>query len=146
MQVLADVGKYRAHVVPEQADGGFLKIFDFMGFEKSKMAFFRTLRVAIVAIAIAAYLAIPKSAPLPLNSSLEGSVCLVTGASRGIGRGMASSLLEVGCTVYITGRSAKTIKAACSDLNKGASSEGSGTCVALEANSADDKVSFACVL
>lgn len=36
--------------------------------------------------------------------SLVGKVCLVTGASRGIGRGIALSLGEQGATVYITGR------------------------------------------
>lgn len=35
---------------------------------------------------------------------LEGKVCLVTGASRGVGRGVALGLLEAGATVHITGR------------------------------------------
>lgn len=35
---------------------------------------------------------------------LTGAVCLVTGASRGIGRGIALQLGEAGATVYITGR------------------------------------------
>ncbi|MDC9825873.1 SDR family NAD(P)-dependent oxidoreductase [Devosia sp. ZB163] len=35
---------------------------------------------------------------------LAGKVCLVTGASRGVGRGVALGLLEAGATVYITGR------------------------------------------
>ncbi|TMS33734.1 hypothetical protein L596_001438 [Steinernema carpocapsae] len=35
---------------------------------------------------------------------LEGQVALVTGASRGIGRGIALQLGEAGATVYITGR------------------------------------------
>lgn len=37
--------------------------------------------------------------------SLEGKVTLVTGASRGIGKGIAIGLGEAGATVYITGRS-----------------------------------------
>nr|VZI07933.1 unnamed protein product [Spirometra erinaceieuropaei] len=38
---------------------------------------------------------------------LTGYVCLVTGASRGIGRGIALALGECGATVYITGRTLK---------------------------------------
>jgi dehydrogenase/reductase SDR family member 1 len=37
--------------------------------------------------------------------TLEGQVAIVTGASRGVGRGIAISLGEAGCTVYATGRS-----------------------------------------
>jgi dehydrogenase/reductase SDR family protein 1 len=35
---------------------------------------------------------------------LKGTVCLVTGASRGVGRGVALGLAEAGATVHITGR------------------------------------------
>lgn len=35
---------------------------------------------------------------------LEGQIALVTGATRGIGRGIAVQLGEAGATVYITGR------------------------------------------
>ena len=34
--------------------------------------------------------------------NLEGSVAVVTGASRGIGRGVAIGLGEQGATVYVT--------------------------------------------
>lgn len=38
---------------------------------------------------------------------LEGRVCLVAGASRGLGRGIARGLGEVGATVIVTGRSSE---------------------------------------
>ena len=37
--------------------------------------------------------------------SLEGKIALVTGASRGAGRGIAVELGKAGATVYVTGRS-----------------------------------------
>ena len=36
--------------------------------------------------------------------SLKGKIAVVTGASRGIGKGVALALGEQGCTVYVTGR------------------------------------------
>ena len=39
--------------------------------------------------------------------SLKGKVAVVTGASRGVGKGIAFGLGEAGATVYITGRSAE---------------------------------------
>src|SRR6476646_2315948 len=42
-----------------------------------------------------------------MNSQPSGSVALVTGASRGVGRGMALGLAEYGWTVYVTARTAR---------------------------------------
>ena len=42
--------------------------------------------------------------------SLEGKVALITGASRGVGKGIALELIEAGATVYITGRSVEDMR------------------------------------
>ena len=43
-------------------------------------------------------------------SDIGGKVCVVTGASRGIGRGIALQLLQHGTTCYITGRNIDTLE------------------------------------
>ncbi|GMT22752.1 hypothetical protein PFISCL1PPCAC_14049, partial [Pristionchus fissidentatus] len=40
----------------------------------------------------------------PSRMSLRGQIAIVTGASRGIGQGIALQLGEAGATVYVTGR------------------------------------------
>lgn len=44
--------------------------------------------------------------------SLEGRIALVTGASRGVGKGIAQGLGEAGATVYVTGRTTEAGSAA----------------------------------
>jgi dehydrogenase/reductase SDR family protein 1 len=46
--------------------------------------------------------------------ALSGRICLVTGASKGIGRGIAVQLGQAGATVYITGRSVDKLQS-CAD-------------------------------
>src|SRR5689334_1502394 len=41
---------------------------------------------------------------------LSGKIALVTGASRGVGKGIALELIEAGATVYITGRSVEDMQ------------------------------------
>ena len=50
--------------------------------------------------------------------SLSGKVCLVTGSSKGIGRGIALQLGGHGATVYVTGRSKDKLDSCVEEINK----------------------------
>ena len=50
--------------------------------------------------------------------ALTGRVCIVTGASKGIGRGIAVQLGQAGATVYITGRSVDKLQECATEIEK----------------------------
>uniref|UniRef100_A0A8C8VKM2 Dehydrogenase/reductase SDR family member 1 n=1 Tax=Pelusios castaneus TaxID=367368 RepID=A0A8C8VKM2_9SAUR len=66
---------------------------------------------------------------------LSGRVCLVTGASRGVGKGVALQLAEAGATVYITGRQQETLARAAA----AAVSARGGRCVPLVCDSSREE-------
>ena len=47
------------------------------------------------------------------NQLFSGKIAIVTGASAGYGLGIATRLVQAGCTVYATGRNEETLKEAC---------------------------------
>ena len=69
-------------------------------------------------------------------TSLAGRAALVTGASRGIGYGVAAALLARGASVTITGRRAPELDAAASGLAAGAG-VGTGRVLAVAGNVGD---------
>ncbi|KAK3587661.1 hypothetical protein CHS0354_042445 [Potamilus streckersoni] len=72
--------------------------------------------------------------------SLAGKVCLVTGATRGIGRGIALQLGENGAIVYITGRTLEAPKEPGGSLKETAREIElrGGRCIPVQCNHAND--------
>ena len=76
--------------------------------------------------------------------NLEGKVTLVTGATRGIGKGIAIGLGEAGATVYITGRSLDSsysgddISGSLNDTRTAIESAG-GVCIPVQVDHSDDE-------
>ncbi len=79
-----------------------------------------------------------------MAGNLKGKVALVTGASRGIGKGIAIGLGEAGALVYITGRSVnhsnstETISDSLLET-KAAVEKAGGICIAVSVDHSDDQ-------
>ena len=79
-----------------------------------------------------------------MSGNLNGKVALVTGASRGIGRGIAIALGQAGALVYITGRSfnaENTTEPFAGGLveTKSAIEKAGGICIAVPTDHSDDE-------
>ena len=75
-------------------------------------------------------------------SSLEGKVVLVTGATRGVGKGIAIGLGESGATVYITGRSLESSASQLSGSLQETKAEieaVGGKCIPVQVDHSDDE-------
>ncbi len=80
-----------------------------------------------------------------MNKSLQGKITLVTGATRGIGKGIAIGLGEAGATVYITGRTLNTSELADGKIGgtleetKKEVEKAGGICIPVQVDHSDDE-------
>ena len=70
-----------------------------------------------------------------------GRICLISGSSRGIGKGIASVLIREGYTVYITGRNEQSLKQAEADLGEHAHAINADFCSSAEIKRVLDQIS-----
>ena len=85
-------------------------------------------------------MAVDATRPSHAEHHLRGQVAVVTGASRGIGKGIALALAQAGATVYITGRSHRGTETLPGSLEETATlieAEG-GQCRAIPLDHGDD--------
>ncbi|NBD14783.1 MAG: SDR family NAD(P)-dependent oxidoreductase [Cyanobacteria bacterium] len=76
-----------------------------------------------------------------MAKTLSNKVALVTGATRGIGKGIAIGLGEAGATVYITGRTLNATADQSGSLTETQSAveEAGGTCIPVQVDHSDDE-------
>lgn len=79
-----------------------------------------------------------RSLDLPPRQPLAGRTCLVTGGSRGIGRGVARELGRYGATVLVNYRSSEAEANAVADAISDADTEGSGHPMQADVTDRDD--------
>lgn len=78
-------------------------------------------------------------APWEASQPLAGGVCLVTGASRGVGKGCALAFMKAGATVYLTGRKREVVEATATELTQLiAARGGEGKAIGVECDAGDD--------
>lgn len=75
-----------------------------------------------------------------MSKYLEGKIALVTGATRGLGKGIAVGLGEAGATVYITGRTLESNDRSGSLLEThSAVTAAGGICIPVQVDHSDDE-------
>eukprot|EP00938_MAST-03A_sp_MAST-3A-sp1_P006108 g6108.t1 len=72
----------------------------------------KSLLATSLPVALLAYIVFPLSIDFD-SEDLNGRVALVTGGSRGSGRGFVHGLLEARATVYVTGRTRESLEKTC---------------------------------